>query len=76
MAESIFSLGSNESEDILQNFQIIAHFGRITIPLLTARYFFYPSTASTLWQFLNKFSNIYSQETYFVIILRDALLWS
>ena len=40
MTESIFSLGSNESEDILQNFQIIAHFGRITIPLLTARYFF------------------------------------
>ena len=31
-------------------------------------------TASTLWLFLNKFSNTYSQETYFVIILRDALL--
>lgn len=39
MTESIFSLGSNESEDILQNFQIIAHFARITILLLTARYF-------------------------------------
>ena len=39
MTESIFSLGSNESEDILQNFQIIAQFARITILLLTARYF-------------------------------------
>ena len=75
MTESIFSLGSNESEDILQNFQIIAHFARITILLLTARYFLPINRFDTV-AILNKFSNIYSQETYFVIILRDALLWS
>ena len=37
--KSSFSLGSSEKEDVSQDFQIIAQFARITIPLLTARYF-------------------------------------
>ena len=37
--KSSFSLGSSKKEDVSQDFQIIAQFARITIPLLTARYF-------------------------------------
>ena len=37
--KSSFSLGSSEKEEVSQDFQIIAQFARITIPLLTARYF-------------------------------------